>query len=258
MTYYFIITKQFLQPLPLLLLLLGMAIANLWRKRRESRRRLLLLTVPFVILVLTTIPAVIFPLVGTLEWRYPPLASRPEDADAIVVLSGGMIEPDAVRRRAELAEDTLSRCLRGAEIYHEGKPCPVIVTGDVLDSGSDIPAVASVMRDMLIRLGVADPDVLVEAKARTTFENAVETRKIVEAKGLRKVILVTEAIHMPRSLRCFRKQGIDAVPAPCRHRATVFHGRINFFMPSPGAIGDLMAVLHEWLGLVWYRLSGKI
>ncbi len=255
---YFVITKIILQPLSLLLLLVGAAVVNLWRKRRESRGRLLLLTIPFGVLVLTTLPAVIYPLLGTLEWRFPPLVNRPGDAEAIVVLAGGIKEPDKIRRQPELTEDTFYRCLHAAELYHQGKPCPVIVTGGVLDPKSTIPPVAPSMRDLLIRLGVAPSDLLVEARARTTYENAVETRKILETQGLRKVVLVTEAVHMFRSLRCFRKQGIETVPAACLHRATEFKVKLDSFVPSPWAIENLMAVLHEWLGVAWYWAGAKI
>ena len=255
---YFTLTKIFLQPFPLLLLLVGLALANLWRKRRERRRRLLLPTVPFLLLVVSSVPAVVYPLVGFLEWPYPPLAKRPSEIDAIVVLSGGILEADQVRLRPELAEDTLRRCLHAAELYHSGKPCRVIVTGGALDPKSGLPPVAPAMLDLLVRLGVNHSDVIVEPTARTTFENAVETRVILEQKGLTKVALVTEAVHMSRSLRCFRKQGINAVPAACFHRATGFKIEAGSFVPSPGALKTLMAVGHEWLGTAWYWMQGKI
>ena len=43
---------QLLEPYPLVCLLLALALLNLWRKRRETRRRLVLLTIPVVGLVL--------------------------------------------------------------------------------------------------------------------------------------------------------------------------------------------------------------
>ncbi len=121
-TMYSIVTKTFLQPMVLLLLLVGAAIANLWLRRRESRGRLLLLTIPYLVLVLASTPAVVFPLLGTLEWQVPPLSARPTDADAIVVLGGGVRGADAARPRPVLTPDSLYRCLRAAGLYHEGGP----------------------------------------------------------------------------------------------------------------------------------------
>jgi uncharacterized SAM-binding protein YcdF (DUF218 family) len=203
-------------------------------------------------------PAVVFPLLGTLEWQVPPLSARPTDADAIVVLGGGAWGADAARPHPVLTSDSLYRCLRGAEIYHEGRRCPVIVTGGPADPGSNEPSVAATMRDTLIELGVDRSDVIVEPRARTTYENAVESARILRERGLRRVVLVTDATHMPRSLLCFRKQGFDPVPAACSHRAVDFRLELGSFLPSPGAMGNLMAVVHEWIGLAWYRARGKI
>lgn len=256
---YFVLTKDILQPYPALLLLMGAALFRLWRRRTEGRAPLRVLTVAYAALVAASVPAVVYPLVGTMEWGYPPAATRPAGAEAIVVLSGGVYEPDRTRLRPELMENSLYRTLHAAELYHQGAPCPVIVTGGVLDPRSTIPPVAPSMRDLLVRLGVRESDVIVEPRARTTFENAVEARKILERRGLRKVVLVTEAVHMFRSLQSFRKVGVDAVPAACHHRATEFKGgETRFYAPSPEALKDLMAVIHEWLGVAWYRARGLI
>lgn len=247
-----------LQTLALLYLLAGAALGDLWRRRRETRGRLIVLTFLFATLLAVSTPAVVYPVVWVLERPYPPVARRPREAQAIVVLSGGILEPDALRRKPVLAEDTLYRCLHAAELYHDGPPCPVIVTGGALDPESDKPPVAPSMRDLLVRLGINHADVIVEPSARTTFENADECRKILTEKGLGKVILVTEAVHMDRALRCFRKSGVDAVPAACSHRATGFKLEAAAFIPTPGAIKDFNAALHEWLGLAWYRVRGRI
>lgn len=254
---YFSVTKELLQPLPLVLILMGLALAYAWRKRREGRG-LILVGITYGALVLMTVPAVIYPLVGTLEWRFPPLTTIPEDAEAIVVLSGGIYEPDRTRTQAILMEDTLYRCLCAADLYRQGKTRLVIVTGGVLNPTSDIPPVAPAMRDLLVELGARPSEVIVEATASTTHENGIEVRKIIEKEGIRKIVLVTDAVHMYRALAIFRKLGIDAVPAPCHHRSTQFKFRLRTFVPSPRAIEDLMAVAHEWLGIIWYVATRKI
>src|SRR5271166_5833333 len=107
------------QPTVLLGLLSLLALANLWRKRRETRRRLLLMTVPLVLLALWCTPVVSYLALGSLEWAYPPLEERPNDAEAIVVLSGYARVLDPAGKQVELGEDTLYRCLRAAEVYHQ-------------------------------------------------------------------------------------------------------------------------------------------
>ena len=247
-----------IQPYPAFFLLLGIGIANLWCRRREPIRRLLLVTVPFVALIVVSMPAVAHLSQGTLEWRYPPIEQRPDDAEAIVVLGGGIEPADATRLRAEMSSSTLLRCLHAARVYWQGKTCPVIVSGGRVDTGSPTPPIALLMRDFLRDQGVNDADLIVEDRSRTTHENAVECRKVLEQRRISKVILVTDATHMFRALRSFRKQGIAAVPSACAHRATQFGWGLFAFLPSANAVQNHERTFHEWLGVAWYWFRGYL
>lgn len=114
------------------------------------------------------------------------------------------------------------------------------------------------MRDFLGDRGIDEADLIVEDRSRTTHENAVECRRILESRRIRKVVLVTDATHMLRALGCFRKQGIEAVPSACAHRATQFPWGLSDFLPSVNAVPNHELVLHEWLGLAWYWLRGYL
>jgi uncharacterized SAM-binding protein YcdF (DUF218 family) len=105
------------------------------------------------------------------------------------------------------------------------------VTMGTLDPGSPIPPVSLLMRAFLVHLGVSAVDVVIEDRSRTNYESAVETRRILERRKVRGVLLVTEAVHMLRSLHCFCKQGVEAVPAACHHRATQFRCTLGTFLP---------------------------
>src|SRR4051794_23465310 len=95
-----------LQPDFLLYVLLVLALVALWRTRPAiPRRRLLWLTVPFVLLSILSVPAVGYLAFGTLEWPYPPSRQRPVNVDAIVVLSGYLKPPDELHPQGELGED---------------------------------------------------------------------------------------------------------------------------------------------------------
>src|SRR5262249_38208490 len=84
-----------LDPYRVLFLLLGAGLVILWRRRQVPIGRLLLATLAFAGLAVLSTPALAYLCLGTLEWRYPPRESRPDDAEAIVVLGGGMHPPDA-------------------------------------------------------------------------------------------------------------------------------------------------------------------
>jgi uncharacterized SAM-binding protein YcdF (DUF218 family) len=246
---------ELLQPFVLLYLLAGLVLLKLWRQRREQRRLLLILMAVFCALFLCSTPLVSYLALGSLEWSYPPREHRPEDAQAIVILAGYVRPADGVRRRPELGQDTLYRCLEGAELYHQGQPCPVLVSGGRVEDTQ--PLFAPLMRDFLVKLGVPATDVLVEDRSRTTWENAVESQKLLAQQGIRKILLVTDAAHLLRAERCFRNQGMEVVPWGCRYRATVFSLELRNFLPNPGGGAGLLDASHEWLGLAWYWLRGR-
>ncbi len=244
-----------LQPAFLLFLILAIAIALLWRKRRETRGRLLWVTVPFVLLAILSTHAIGHLALGTLEWRYPPSAEIPEDTEAIVVLAGHVRAPDATRPKAELGAETMYRCLQAARLYHKTKGIPVVVSGGRPEGVRPGPPYAEVMREFLIEQGVKDAHLIVEKDSKNTYENAVQCCKLLEHRGLRRIVLVTDALHMYRSVLCFRKQGIDPIPSACNHMATEFEARPEDFLPS-GSAGVEKAV-HEWLGTAYYWARGR-
>lgn len=244
-------------PQLLLFLLLGLALANLWYRRRESRTPLLLVTIPFLLLVILPTPAVSYLVLGTLERWYPAVDRRPDDVEAIVVLGGGVRLPDDAAEEYALDTGTLNRCIKGAKMYRRGKPCPVLVSGALVDPDLEDPPVANLMKSFLLQLGVRAEDIVVENGSRNTYENAVEVGKIVAARGLHKIILVTDASHLPRAVRSFERQGMtDLVPCGCRYRADP-PGSITDFLPDVNGPRNIYDACHEWLGFAWYWLRGR-
>jgi len=247
-----------LRPTFVVLVILALAIANLWRKRQETRARLLWVTVPFVLLCILCTPALGHLAFGTLEWAYPPSEEVPEDAGAIVVLSGHIRPPDALRRRAELGSDTLYRCLHARALYFKTQDRPILVSGGRPGGVPPGPAYAEVMQDFLREQGVPIHHLLVEDRSRNTHENAVESAKLLKERGVRRIVLVVDAVDMLRASWCFQKQGIEVVPSPCNHVATKFHPRIEAFLPSPIGAAGLERVAYEWLGTAYYWLRGRV
>jgi uncharacterized SAM-binding protein YcdF (DUF218 family) len=247
---------ELLQPFVLLYLLAGLVLLKLWRQRPERRRSLLVLTALLGALYCCSTPWVSYLALGSLEWSYPPQARRAEDSQAIVILAGYVRRADGVRQQFELGHDTLYRCLEGAELYHQGQPCHVLVSGGTMAEAA--PSCASLMRAFLVKLGVPATDILVEDRSQSTWENAVQSRELLAAQGIHKILLVTDAAHLFRAERCFRSVGIEVVPWGCRYRTAAFALEMKNFLPSPTGGAGLSEAAHEWLGLAWYRLRGRI
>jgi uncharacterized SAM-binding protein YcdF (DUF218 family) len=260
---YDFLVWDLVRPLPLLFLTAVSLLARAYRRTwgvPGGRRGLAVVTAMTALAAVVSMPAGSYLPLGVLEWPYPPLSERPAGVVAAIVLAGGIVPANAVRRRAEPTSATQDRCLSAAELYHSGPRIKLLLSGgggSPTDPGS---TEAVLMRDLIIRLGVDPDDVLIEAHSRSTFENAAETRKALDRMGQtgRPVLLVTEAYHMRRSLAVFRKQGLNLIPAPCSHRVTDFELHPRTFLPSGNAVRNMELAWHEWLGIAWYALRGYI
>jgi uncharacterized SAM-binding protein YcdF (DUF218 family) len=176
---------------------------------------------------------------------------------AIVILSGYLRPSDELRPWHELGKDSIYRCVLGAELYHQGEPCLVVVTGGIVTPYDSTP-VADAMVEFLVKLGINRDHIMIENESTSTYENARNVAKLLEPRGIGRVLLVTHATHLLRSEMCFRKQGIEIVPRGAYYRATRFRGSVLDFLPSASSAGAIDDVIHEWLGIAWYWVKGRI
>lgn len=248
----------FFRPYSLLLAFTIGGLVRLWWMERDGRRRFLWPIIPLLVLIFLSTPTAAFLALGSLEWSYPPTDYTPNADDVVIVLTGNVFSPDRVRRKAELADSSLYRCRHAAELYKRGVPRLVIVSGGKVNPGRAGPACSEVMRDYLIQLGTDPSRILVESRSRDTHESAVACAELLRSHPHDRVFLVTEATHMARSHACFRAQGVEVVPAPCHHRATEFRWSIWKFLPVSSKLNQVETVAHEWIGMVWYWLKGRV
>ena len=68
-----------------------------------------------------------------------------------------------------------------------------------------------------------------------------------------RLIVVTSASHIPRSLKIFQKVGIFPIPAPCDY-TDISKPRRLFQRPSGGNFDVAQRVTHEWLGSLYESL----
>ncbi len=254
--------------LPLLIYPLGLAcvllvLALVWRRRRPGWSTGAI-ALALGLLLLGSNSWVATAAMRSLEWRYLPNAPLPA-ADAIVVL-GGAIKPALPPRPwIDLAEEG-DRVIHGAQLYLAGKAPVVIFSGGRITwgQGPDRPESAD-MTALAMALGVPDNAIIQEPESLNTFQNAVYTKVILEEQGLGRILLVTSALHMPRSLAIFAKQGIDAIPAPTDFHGvydpfdparTTWQGQLLSLMPQSGHLDRVTNVLREYIGIGIYWLRG--
>jgi uncharacterized SAM-binding protein YcdF (DUF218 family) len=192
---------------------------------------------------------------GSLEWFYPSGAIPPPDAQVIVVLSSSSTPSNPSIPEPYVGWDTYQRCKHAAWLYHHWRAVPVIASGGPAESN----LIASrLMRSALEAEGVPSPAITTEEQSLSTYENGAFTAAILRSRGIHKIVLVTEAQHMLRSDSVFRKQGLEVVPAPCAAYTAGMSFDFRNLLPAGSPVSVNNNVLHEWLGLAWYKLRGWI
>jgi uncharacterized SAM-binding protein YcdF (DUF218 family) len=188
------------------------------------------------------------------EARYSGRPIPDGDGQAIVVLSGNVLPPRPERPTPLADRDTYERCQYAAWLYKNWRNVPVLACGGAGPDGGEPFSLA--MRRILEGEGVPASMIWTEEKSRSTHENAAFGAELLRSRGILRVALVTEAYHMPRSEKCFRKQGIQVIPSPCGFRR--FDFRVQEFLPDWEAIDQHERTLHETVGLLWYWSRGWI
>ena len=196
-------------------------------------------------------------LVAPLENRFPlPRGDIPSPA-GIIVLGGSTDEHIEEARGQVTLTDAGERLTMGAALARRFPRAKLVFTGGSASLvGSDVTEANSARR-LWSELGVPQEHALYEDRSRNTYENAIFTRDLVRPTTGDTWLLVTSAMHMPRSMGIFRKAGFAVTAYPTDYRT---FGDARDFLPSldaSRAMRNLDIAAHEWIGLVGYWLTGK-
>ncbi|MBW1942849.1 MAG: YdcF family protein [Deltaproteobacteria bacterium] len=104
-------------------------------------------------------------------------------------------------------------------------------------------------------MGIDFGRVILEERARSTYENALFSRQLVSSVGDDQWVLITSAWHMPRAFGAFRKAGWAIIPYPVDFRTDGHYNMTPAFDLTKG-LGLLSLALKEWGALAYYRLRG--
>ena len=194
-------------------------------------------------------------LIIPLENRFPPWDPMRGAPDGIIVL-GGAIDGSGPGDQVVLNEGAerltvvpeLTRRYPNARILFSGG------SGALIDDGD---AEAKFALRLLESLGVPRGRITLEDHSRTTVENAVNSKAIVQPKPDERWLLVTSAYHMPRAIGVFRKAGFPVEPYPVDWRASGLDDALRPFATMSEGLGRTDTAVHEWVGLAVYWLTGR-
>jgi uncharacterized SAM-binding protein YcdF (DUF218 family) len=193
-----------------------------------------------------------------LESRFPPWDAARGGPDGIVVL-GASIDVDlSAAHGTAVTRSAPDRIIAAAALARRYPNARIIFTGGSANLISDDAREADYATAVFESLGVSRERLTMERRARNTQENAEFAKAIAAPKDGERWLLVTSAFHMPRSVGLFRKAGFAVEPYPVDWRVG---GRADLFAFSTigvDGLGRTDAAVREWIGLIAYRVTGKI
>lgn len=254
MSYVYWFLTNTLEPWTVLMFILGVLVFWPQKTGTPSRRWLRFW---YALLYLYCTPLAAYTSTWLLERPYPKQVGRPEGIDAIVVLSGGVIFAEVDGDQVLLAENSLRRCERAAELYHAGGAVPILITGGIVYATDPGPPISESMAKFLELLGVPKSDIVLETKSRNTAENAKYSAEIIQERGWQRVAMVTSALHLGRADHLFRQQGIVTLPVGSEYRTQEFPWDLFAILPSETALNRHQEAFHEFLGCLFLMVQGK-
>ncbi len=250
------ILKAFAEPLVwvLVLMVATLALMRSGRKRRGVRLGWYLLLAATIGFYLLGSDYVSNALLYTLESRYRPSNLQDaNDIDAVVVLAGGALPASDFRPQGELLGITYARVAGGVAAFKKSGAELLVMSGGSASRG-DEPA-SEVMKRFAIEMAVPADKIVAQTVSRTTAEDAAEVAKLLPGRG-RRIGLATSALHMRRAERIFEAVFVndEIVPIPVNYLYSPPRRKFKALLPSAAAIRLNSMVIHEYTGLLWYKL----
>lgn len=193
----------------------------------------------------------------SLSERFPAWHESGRAPDGVIVL-GGAINPELSQARgAAEINASAERMTAAAELARRFPNARIVLSGGNNRIIGPVSTEAAVSKKLLERLGVAPDRIVEEDRSRTTSENAVYTRDLLQPKPDELWLLVTSAYHMPRSVGAFRAAGFQVVPYPVDWRTRGYADAFIPFDTLGSGLSRTDTAVHEWIGLLAYRLAGR-
>lgn len=191
-----------------------------------------------------------------LEKRFKTNPELPGSIEGIVVLAGAL-EPEhsALWGQTE-ANSAVERELAFMKMAKAYPDAILVYTGGSSNLIRQEFKAADAAKSLFEEHGLDTSRIIFEREARNTHENAILSLERVNPRLDLPWVLITSAYHMPRSVGIFCKAGWPVIPYPVDHQThPVLQFRIGYSLG--GHMNELELAIHEWLGLVAYRLTGK-
>jgi uncharacterized SAM-binding protein YcdF (DUF218 family) len=213
-------------------------------------------TISLATLVLAALSPLGNALLTPLEQRFPEMKYPDQNIDGIIVLGGSYDSVSHAYASVIVLEEDTEPMAVMVDLARRYPRAKIIFSGGTSPSWGPGPSEAAIVERYFVSFGIPAERISIEERSLTTEENASFTAKMVRPSPSSRWLLVTSAYHMPRAMVAFRKAGFNVVAFSVGQRT---HGWGQLWWPSSTATDNLRRLdiaIHEWVGLIDYRLSG--
>jgi uncharacterized SAM-binding protein YcdF (DUF218 family) len=237
---------------------IALLLVALFSKNPKIKKRSLLMAVVLILFFTNTL------IVNqvTKWWEYETVtAGQISESYEIGILLGGFTNSYIIPNHDRLNFSfRANRFINTYELYKTGKIKKILITGGTDSVLQKVPKEALIVRDFLVRIGVPEDDIIIEADARNTYENAVFTKKLIDTKWAgASCLLITSAFHMRRSIGCFKKAGLKCVPYSVDFMTEKDRWNPMYLLvPDWRGFFYWEVLIKEWIGYNIYWLKGYL
>lgn len=242
-----LISISLLSPVPFIAILFLIGISNI--RDRKYRSGFLLFLISGTI-YLFSCEFFADPIILNLEKKYPVISEENIEKGEVYILLGGGILTDTVGGNVP-AKNVYPRILETAKLYSKSPKKIFISGGSPLQNKQ---SESSVYKKELLSLGIPEEDILIEEKSNTTKENSTYIKWIMNEKNIKSGIVITSAVHMPRSMEVFKDSELIFYPAPCDFTTHIEKQNFFAYVPQFKVLKDLYSAFWEYVGLVYYKI----
>jgi len=230
--------------------LLILALLTFWKSRSWLLRgfALALAALAFVL----TIPLTANIALGALEdvARHDATCGPPPPGSIIIVLAGGIYgEPPEATDFSDLKQESIRRLMSAAMLILQTPGSRLVISGGAGGRYRE----ADLMGALAQQMGVPASRIILDRESLTTYQSARHVAKILSNDLKAPRYLLTSAYHMPRAYMAFRETGQQVCALPVDFRA-IQKPPYEMLTPQLSALGKMTETLHEFIGIVFYRL----
>jgi uncharacterized SAM-binding protein YcdF (DUF218 family) len=186
------------------------------------------------------------------SWQPAPVAVNRLPVYSCGIVAGGFASPAA--NGDGYFNGSADRFIQAVKLYMLGKINRILISGGNGKPGDKSFREAAWVKTQLLEFGVPDSVIFVEDRSDNTFDNAANSKKILDSLHLAPpYLLISSAWHLPRAVLIFKKSGLAVQPFPCNYTEGIGATGAGDFLPRPSVVMGWDRYLKEAVAWLWYK-----